>query len=58
MNELKTYNFIFHEIPDEVVSYLYVFGLGMLNWILREIYGTGVVIENTHCILWNPIVMK
>ena len=51
MNELKTDNFMFHQIPDEVVSNLYVFGLGMLNWILREIYGTGVVTKNTHCIL-------
>ena len=58
MNELKTYNFIFHQITDEVVTYLYVFWLGMLNQILREIYSTGVITENTHCILWNPIVMK
>ena len=30
----------------------------MMNQILREVYSTGVVIEHTHCILRNLIVVK
>ena len=30
----------------------------MLNRVLREIYSTGVITENTHCILRNPVAMQ
>ena len=30
----------------------------MLNKVLREIYSTGVITKNTHCILRNPVVME
>ena len=58
MYEFKTHNFIFHQIPDEVVTYLYVLRLWILNRILREIYSTSFVIEYTHCILRNLVVVK
>ena len=58
MYEFKTHHFIFHQVLDEVVTYLYVLRLWMLNWILREVYSTSVVIEHTHCILRDPIVVK
>ena len=58
VNEFKTYDFIFHQITDEVIANLYVLGLWVLNRILGKIYGTSVVIEHTHHFLRNPIVMK
>ena len=58
VNEFKTYDFIFHQIMDEVIENLYVFGLWVLNRILGKIYGTSVVTKHTHRFLKNPIVMK
>ena len=58
MYEFKTHDFIFHQIPDEVITYLFVLWLWMLNQILREVYSTSVVTEHTYCILRNPVVVK
>ena len=50
MCEFKIHDFIFYQIPDEVIMYLYVLWLWMLNRILREVYSTGVVTEHTHTV--------
>ena len=41
VNKLKSENTIFDKLPNEVMSNLYMFGLRMLNWILRDVDGTG-----------------
>ena len=43
MNKLKSKNTIFHKLPNEVMSNLYVFGSRMLNRILRDVDGIGIV---------------
>ena len=43
MNKLKSENIIFDKLPNEVMSNLYVFGSRMLNQILRDVDGIGIV---------------
>ena len=43
VNKLKSENTIFHKLPNEVMSNLYVFGSRMLNRILRDVDGIGIV---------------
>ena len=43
-NILKTHNFSFNKIPNEVIPNLYVLSLRMLNRVLRYINSTRVII--------------
>ena len=43
MNELKSKSTIFDKLLNEVMSNLYVFGSRMLNRVLRDVDGTGIV---------------
>ena len=43
VNKLKSENTIFDKLPNEVLSNLYVFGSRMLNRILRDVDGIGIV---------------
>ena len=43
VNKLKSESTIFDKLPNEVMSNLYVFGSRMLNWILRDFNGTGII---------------
>ena len=43
VNKLKSESTIFNKLPNEVMSNLYVFSTRMLNRILRDINGTGIV---------------
>ena len=43
VNKLKSESTIFDKLSNEVMSNLYVFSLRMLNWILRDVDGTGIV---------------
>ena len=58
VNKLKSGNTIFDNLPDKVMSNLYVFGLRMLNRILRDVDGTGIVTINGEMLLTNTIIMK
>ena len=42
----------------EVMSNLYVFGFRMLNWILRDVNGTGIVTVDSEMLLTNTIIME
>ena len=43
VNKLKCESTIFDKLPNEVMSNLYVFGSRMLNQILKDVNGTGIV---------------
>ena len=58
MNELKSESTIFDKLPNEVMSNLYVFGSRMLNQILRDINGTGIVTIDSKILLKNTIIME
>ena len=58
VNEFKTYDFILHQITNEVIVNLYVLGLWVLKRILGKIYGISVVTKHTQHFLRNLIVMK
>ena len=58
VNELKSENTIFNKLPNEVIPTLYVFGSRMLNRILRDINGTGIVTIDSKMILTNTIIME
>ena len=58
VNKLKSENTIFDKLPNEVMSNLYVFGLRMLNRILRDVDGTGIVTIDGEMLLTNAIIMK
>ena len=58
MNELKSKSTIFDKLPNEVMSNLYVFSSRMLNWILRDVYGTGIITVEGKMLLTNTIIMK
>ena len=58
VNTLKSENTIFDELPNEVMSNLYVFGLRMLNWIFRDVNGTGIVTIDCEMLLTNTIIME
>ena len=58
VNKLKSENTIFNKLPNEVMSNLYVFGSRMLNWILRDVNGTGIVTINGEMLLTNTINME
>ena len=58
VNEIKSESTIFDKLPNEVMSNLYVFGSRMLNRILRDINGTGIVIIDCKMLLANTIIME
>ena len=58
VNKLKSKNTIFDKLPNEVVSNLYVFSSGMLNRILRDVDGTGIVIVDGKIFLTNTVIME
>ena len=58
VNKLKSESTIFDKLPNEVMSNLYVFGSRMLNQILRDINGTGIVIIDSKMLLTNTIIME
>ena len=58
VNELKSKNAISNKLPNEVMSNLYVFSSRILNRILRDVYGTGIVVVNGKMLLTNTIITK
>ena len=58
MNKLKSDNTIFDKLPNEVMPNLYVFGSRMLNQILRDVDGTGIVTIDGEILLTNTIIME
>ena len=58
LNKFESENTIFDKLPNEVMSNLYMFGLRMLNRILRDVDGTGIVTIDGEMLLTNTIIMK
>ena len=58
VNKLKSESTIFDKLSNEVMSNLYVFSLRMLNWILRDVDGTDIVIVDGKILLTNTIIME
>ena len=58
MDELKSECAIFDKLPNEVVSYLYVFCTRMLNRIFRDVNGIGIVTINGKMFLMNTVIKK
>ena len=58
VNKLKSENTIFDKLPNEVMSNLYVFGSRMLNRILRDVNGPGIVTIDGRMLLTNTIIME
>ena len=58
VNKLKSESTIFDKLPNEVMSNLYVFGSRMLNWILKDVNGTGIVTVDSEMLLTNTIIME
>ena len=56
VNELKSKCAIFDKLLNEVVSNLYMFCLRMLNRILRDVNGTGIVTIDGKMFLMNTII--
>ena len=57
MNELKSKSTIFYKLLNEVMLNLYVFSLRLLNWILRDVYNTGIVAIDGKMLLTNIVIM-
>ena len=58
VNKLKSKSTIFDKLPNEVMSNLFVFGSRMLNWILRDVNGIGIVTIDNEMLLTNTIIME
>ena len=58
VNKLKSESTIFDKLPNKVISNLYVFGSRMLNQILRDVYGIGIVTIDGEMLLTNIIIME
>ena len=58
VNEFKSVDTIFDKLPNEVMSNLYVFGSRMLNRVLREGDGTGIVTVDNEMFLTNTVIME
>ena len=58
VNKLKSESAIFDKFPNEVMSNLYVFDFRMLNRILRDVNGTGIVTIDSKMLLTNTIIME
>ena len=55
VNKLKSESTIFDKLPNEVMSTLYVFSSRILNQILRDVDGTGIVTVDGKMLLMNTI---
>ena len=58
VNEFKSECTIFDKLPNEVMSNLYVFSSRMLNQILRDVHGAGIVTVNGKMLLTNTVIKK
>ena len=58
VNELKSKSTIFNKLLNEVMSNVYMFSLRMLNWILRDVDGTGIVTIDSKMLLTNTVIME
>ena len=58
VNELKSESTIFDKLLNEVMSNLYMFCLRMLNKILRDVNGTGIVKIDGEMFLTNTIIKE
>ena len=58
MDELKSECAIFDKLPNEVVSYLYMFYSRMLNRIFRDVNGTSIVTINGKMFLTNTKIKE
>ena len=58
MNKLKSKSTIFNKLSNELMSNLYMFGSRMLNQILIDVDGTGIVIVDGKMLLTNTIIME
>ena len=58
VNKLKSKSTIFDKLPNKVMSNLYVFSSRMLNWILRDVDGTSIVIVDGKMLLTNTIIIE
>ena len=58
VNKLKSKSTIFDKLPNEVMSNLYVFSSRMLNQILRDVDGIGIVIVDGKMLLTNIVIME
>ena len=58
VNELKSESTIFDKLPNEVMSNIYVSSSRMLNRILREVDGTGIVTIDCKMFLMNTIIKE
>ena len=58
VNKLKSESTIFDKLPNEVMLNLYVFSSRMLNQILKDVDGTGIVIVDGKMLLTYTIIME
>ena len=58
VNKLKSENTIFDKLLNEMMSNLYMVGSRMLNWILRDVDGAGIVTIDGEMLLTNTIIME
>ena len=58
MDELKSKCAMFDKLPNEVVFYLYMFCMRMLNRIFRNVNGIGIVTINGKLFLTNTIIKE
>ena len=58
VNKLKSESTVFDKLPNEVMSNLYVFSSRMLNQILRDVDGIGIVTVDGKMLLTNTIIKE
>ena len=58
VNKFKSKSTIFDKLPNEVMSNLYVFSSRMMNRILRDFDGTGIVMVDGKMLLINTVIME
>ena len=58
VNKFKSKSTIFDKLPNEVMSNLYVFSSRMLNWVFRDVDGTGIVTVDGKMLLTNIVIMR
>ena len=58
VNKLKSESTIFDKLPNEVMSNLYVFGSRMLNQVLKDVNGIGIITIDSKMLLTNTIIME
>ena len=58
VNKLKSESTIFDKLPNEVMSNLYMFSSRMLNQILRDVDGIGIVTVDGKMLLTNTIIKE